>query len=52
VDVPLTCQSLPGFLEQDFPDYLAAIWTVRVRNQPTVVTADMVVAEVSSTRSS
>lgn len=46
MDVPLTCQSLPGCLEQDFPTYLAAIWTVRVRNHPAVVTADMLVAEV------
>ncbi|TCN41123.1 hypothetical protein EV644_105409 [Kribbella orskensis] len=43
---PLTCQSLPGYLEQNFSDYLATIWTVRSRNHPAVVTADMVVAEV------
>ncbi|GAA3541724.1 hypothetical protein [Kribbella ginsengisoli] len=46
MDVPLTCRSLPGCLEQDFPAYQAAIWAVRVRNHPVVVTADMVVAEV------
>lgn len=43
---PLTCQVFPGYLEDVFPDYLAAVWVVRSRNHPVVVTADMMVAEV------
>lgn len=46
VDGLLSCRGFPGYLEEVFPEYLVAIWAVRSRNHPVVVTADMVVAEV------
>jgi hypothetical protein len=43
---PLSCQALPGYLEEVFPEWLVAIWDVRSRNHPVAVTGDMLVAEV------
>ncbi|GAA1673579.1 hypothetical protein GCM10009745_15690 [Kribbella yunnanensis] len=43
---PLTCRSLPEFLEQRFPDYLIAIWAVRVLKYSEGATADELIGEV------
>ncbi|MFC9688565.1 hypothetical protein ACFTSF_08500 [Kribbella sp. NPDC056951] len=43
---PLTCRSLPEFLELRFPDYMVVVWAVRVAKYSEGATADVLIGEV------